>query len=372
MTQKSRVRVSALVLLVISFLTTMTLFQNCSVGKFNSASEVSTGFNTSNNVSNTSPVTGTAGCQFNASVIQHGQALLAYQDLNVPSSGVCVSQTRTCHNGVLSGSYQYSSCSVNSSGSDPVKKSCSFNGVTVAHGASTLAYQAASVTSPGVCRSEARVCNDGLLGGSYGFTSCSVQAVPVVPPVSGGGARGCVDDPSVPIYYTLDFSSPRAAEFYGEMGTFGTNFDTTPSSYNPSLEVAHTMAIKIVVGSDGGNWRRSGSMNFFSYSGWSDAQGTLSRCRGSFGTAGLVAGLRQPNGQPEQQGDVAFRWDVNVPTPRESASLYGVLYGVGKTDPKDGWVSDGVYYINVRQVACNTSNRCGRRFSASAGVPTDP
>ncbi len=43
-------------------------------------------------------------------LIAHGQNVTAYSSLVVSQGSSCVSQTRTCNNGVLTGSYNYSSC----------------------------------------------------------------------------------------------------------------------------------------------------------------------------------------------------------------------------------------------------------------------
>ena len=48
--------------------------------------------------------------------ISHGQSVTAYQSSSVACGSTCVSQTRTCNDGALSGSYQHQSCSVASCG----------------------------------------------------------------------------------------------------------------------------------------------------------------------------------------------------------------------------------------------------------------
>lgn len=174
------------------------------------------------------------------------------------------------------------------------------------------------------------------------------------------GGRGCTDDTSVPIIDEIDFSSPRSWEKFFEMSTVG----------GPASAVPNTYALRLRVGTNGGNWRNSGSINIFPYSGYSDVFTTLSRCRGRFGAGGLVAGYRDPQGNPIYQSDAAYRWDVNRATPAEpGVPNYAVLKGAGTVDT-DGWVSDGIYYINLQQVICQSpSGVCGRRGSASAGVP---
>ena len=54
--------------------------------------------------------------------------------------------------------------------------SCTFNGKTIASGSSVTAYQASSVPAGQSCASQARSCSNGTLSGSYAYSSCSVQA----------------------------------------------------------------------------------------------------------------------------------------------------------------------------------------------------
>jgi hypothetical protein len=49
-------------------------------------------------------------CTFNNQTIPDNQSVTAYQSSSVPAGQQCVSQTRTCHNGTLDGTYQYASC----------------------------------------------------------------------------------------------------------------------------------------------------------------------------------------------------------------------------------------------------------------------
>lgn len=55
-------------------------------------------------------------CTFNNTTIPHGQSVVAYL---ASSSATCSSQQRTCNNGVLSGSYQFASCTVTSPAQPP-------------------------------------------------------------------------------------------------------------------------------------------------------------------------------------------------------------------------------------------------------------
>ena len=54
--------------------------------------------------------------------------------------------------------------------------SCSLNGQTVAHGSTVTAYQAPSVDFGNTCTSETRSCFNGNLSGSYTYTNCTVSA----------------------------------------------------------------------------------------------------------------------------------------------------------------------------------------------------
>lgn len=111
-------------------------------------------------------------CTFNGQTVFHGQTVTAFTSSSVPNGQSCQSETRSCYNGTLSGSAQHATCSVD----DPTPaKDCTFNGQTVVSGTSVVAYQASNVEFGGSCVSESRSCKDGVLSGSYTNTSCSVQ-----------------------------------------------------------------------------------------------------------------------------------------------------------------------------------------------------
>src|SRR6185312_7465859 len=57
--------------------------------------------------------------------------------------------------------------------------SCTFNGQTLASGASVTTYQANSVPSGQRCVSQERACTNGTLSGSYLYASCVVSATPI-------------------------------------------------------------------------------------------------------------------------------------------------------------------------------------------------
>lgn len=100
--------------------------------------------------------------------INHNQSATAYQSSSVPCGSSCNGQTRTCNNGSLSGSYTNSSCSVGACG-------CTLPwGGSISNGQSVTAYQTASVSCGSSCNSQTRTCSNGSLSGSYGNPSCSV------------------------------------------------------------------------------------------------------------------------------------------------------------------------------------------------------
>ena len=100
--------------------------------------------------------------------IAHGSSITAYQSSSVPCGNSCNSQTRTCTNGSLSGTYTNQSCSVGACG-------CSLPwGGSIANGASVTAYQTSSVSCGNSCNSQTRTCSGGTLSGTYTNQSCSV------------------------------------------------------------------------------------------------------------------------------------------------------------------------------------------------------
>ncbi|MFA6383550.1 MAG: hypothetical protein WCX17_03945, partial [Parcubacteria group bacterium] len=100
--------------------------------------------------------------------IANGSGVTAYQSSSVACGSSCTSQTRTCNNGVLSGTYTNQACSV-------AACSCTLPwGGTLANGSSVTAYQAGSVPCGSTCTSQTRTCNSGVLSGSYTSQACSV------------------------------------------------------------------------------------------------------------------------------------------------------------------------------------------------------
>lgn len=109
-------------------------------------------------------------------VVTHGSSAVFYKYRVPPTGELCGAHTlsRTCTNGTLSGSndFAYASCSNTTS--------CTLDGLTLAHGSSTLFYRAQSVTFGNTCvaTSTTRTCTNGKFSGNddYKYSSCSVTA----------------------------------------------------------------------------------------------------------------------------------------------------------------------------------------------------
>ena len=105
--------------------------------------------------------------------INHGASVNAYSTSSVACGSTCPASTvRTCTNGTLSGTGSFSSCTPTAC------LGCTLPwGGTIAHGASRQAYQTSSVACEQTCAApETRTCYDGILSGSYTNQSCSTLA----------------------------------------------------------------------------------------------------------------------------------------------------------------------------------------------------
>ncbi len=108
-------------------------------------------------------------CNFNNAALANGNSVTAFQNSSVAFGQTCVSEARLCTDGVLSGSFQFASCAVQA------PASCLFNGQTIASGSSLLAYASTNIALGAECFSETRVCTDGVLSGSFQFASCNIN-----------------------------------------------------------------------------------------------------------------------------------------------------------------------------------------------------
>ena len=113
-------------------------------------------------------------CNLQGYVVTHNQDVFAYSAPTVAYNSSCdlVKETRTCTNGNLSGSFTNTSCSVTP------ELSCTFNGNTVTSAAPVDAYSTSTVPAGSTCASvrESRSCTNGVLSGSYANATCSVDS----------------------------------------------------------------------------------------------------------------------------------------------------------------------------------------------------
>lgn len=111
--------------------------------------------------------------------VAHGASITAYQAASVPHGSSCASQTRTCTNGSLSGTYTHQTCNVQ----PPASAACALPwGGTIAHGASVNAYRYHTLQEDWPWPNcnyhiQTRTCNNGnLSGGSdYIYATCWVE-----------------------------------------------------------------------------------------------------------------------------------------------------------------------------------------------------
>lgn len=146
-------------------------FQNCANSNIG-FKEVENSFNS---ISSCEENAGTVGCQivpltceFSGQTLAEGQTVTAYLSSAADSSQKCVSEQRVCANGSLGGTYRYTSCQ------PYVERACLFNGREIPHGGVVQAYKQSTVGYGNSCAAEARTCKDGVLSGSAPFASCEV------------------------------------------------------------------------------------------------------------------------------------------------------------------------------------------------------
>ena len=107
--------------------------------------------------------------------IPNGASRTYYQSSSVPCGSTCapLAQTRTCTNGTLSGTYVNPACSVQACLSCPAPE-----GGTIPHGTSRTYYQSTSVPCGSSCSTiaQTRTCNNGILSGTYTNPACTVAS----------------------------------------------------------------------------------------------------------------------------------------------------------------------------------------------------
>ncbi len=166
-------RVIKWIILVGAVIGNSLVFQNCSPAQFqDSINEASISSNCPNNTTpeclDSDEIAQNLVCSFNGHIYYEGESVVAYLASSAPSGKSCISEIRRCVGGALTGAYPYSECSVDA------PESCLFNGRTIAHGQNIEAYLNSSVTYGQSCTKQSRTCNNGVLNGSYNFSSCTV------------------------------------------------------------------------------------------------------------------------------------------------------------------------------------------------------
>jgi len=187
-------------------------------------------------------------CTFNGSTVLTGNSVTAYQYASVAYGNTCPSQTRTCTNAVLSGTYAYASCTVNA------PASCMFNGSTVLSGSSVTAYNTSSVPYGNTCPSETRTCTNGTLSGSYGYSSCSVSAAlgPSAPTITADAGNNSKTGHIETFYFTgADLNTPVQSIRYG----IDWNNDNVAEVWTPYLVSGTTQSASNV-------WYTAGTYTF--------------------------------------------------------------------------------------------------------------
>jgi hypothetical protein len=113
-------------------------------------------------------------------ILSHGSSVTAYSASSVPFGNVCssISQTRSCNNGVLSGSSSYDSANCLVDGASSCSLPLSLGGGSLSHGSSVTAYSSPNVPFGDVCSDidQTRSCSNGVLSGSYTNENCFVGA----------------------------------------------------------------------------------------------------------------------------------------------------------------------------------------------------
>lgn len=221
---------------------------------------------------------------------------------------------------------------------NPLNYSCVANGDITNNTSASCTCSPSPTTAPAVTTTqtyavEVRAAATGATDGAA-TASVSVQT-----PV---GNRGCTDDTSIPVIKEIDFATTPSAysrEAY-EFSTVGDGISQPPS----------VAAIRLRVSANS-NWN-DGSISWRAASGYSLHEVVISRCRGRFDAGGreqvnYLASYTGLQGSPV----ITFpQWWVD---PVASPDAYtATLRSPGK-QASDGWVSDGIYYINFRQTYCS-------------------
>lgn len=148
------------------------------------------------------------GCTFNGTPVANGASVTAYQTSSVPFGNTCAQEQRTCTSGSLSGSFTFSSCTV-----DAGSNCAAVDGVALNHTQSATFYLRPCEDAGNTCSGQARTCTNGSLSGTYtnatcsvaGGTSCTLDGATV----GDGAGRYFYNTTSVPFGQSCDTATYR-------------------------------------------------------------------------------------------------------------------------------------------------------------------
>ncbi len=142
-----------------------------------------------------------------------------------------------------------------------VNRSCTFNGNTVTHGNSVTAYQAATVPYGSSCVSQTRTCTDSSLSGTYTFASCTPAGAPdfqiTVTDIAMGTPAQLAAASAQPatirkrIDATLISGSSATVNFTASGVPAGVTYDFSPASC--SMSCSSTLTINVSANAPTGN-----------------------------------------------------------------------------------------------------------------------
>ncbi|MGZ6005161.1 MAG: type IV pilus modification protein PilV [Candidatus Saccharimonadales bacterium] len=131
---------------------------------------------------------------FWGATVTNGHSVTAYLNATEPFGGSCSSETRTCTAGTLSGTYTNQACSVAAGAGCTVAP-----WGAIANGGSVTAYSSAAVPPGVDCATVAqtRTCTNGILSGSNAFASCVTQTTRTVTVTATSSGTGTVSGVTV-------------------------------------------------------------------------------------------------------------------------------------------------------------------------------
>ncbi len=118
-------------------------------------------------------------CTFNGQSFEEGAQITAFADSTVGFGKICNVEERLCAKGSFSGSFAYADCAVGLPASCLFESHTIPNGQTISSGQSVTALLNPSPAYGEACVSQTRLCTDGSLSGTNTQSSCFTQSAPV-------------------------------------------------------------------------------------------------------------------------------------------------------------------------------------------------